>query len=137
MKKKRGFTLLEVLIVVIIVGILGALALPRFIGAVEKSRGAEALSNLGSLRHSLNRYFLERQNYTTTLSLLDMGDPNIISSDAQGGNRYFTYAITATNSASMTFTARATRTSGRNAVPPADYIEINELGQIDDSNWTP
>lgn len=133
-EKKRGFTLLEILIVVIIVGILGSLALPRFIGAVEKARAAEAFANLGSLRNSLNRYYLERQSFTTNFNLLDMGDPNSISSDAQGGNRYFSYSVVATDSAALTFTIRASRTSGRNA---GEYINMNELGQLDDNNWLP
>ncbi|MFH0839147.1 MAG: prepilin-type N-terminal cleavage/methylation domain-containing protein, partial [Candidatus Omnitrophota bacterium] len=47
---KRGFTLLEVLMVVIIIGVLATLAIPQYTKTVEKARAAEAYSNLGTIR---------------------------------------------------------------------------------------
>lgn len=53
---KKGFTLLELIIVVIILGILVSIAIPRFIGTRAKARAAEALNTLGSLRAAQIRY---------------------------------------------------------------------------------
>ncbi|MBM3248300.1 MAG: prepilin-type N-terminal cleavage/methylation domain-containing protein [Candidatus Omnitrophica bacterium] len=53
---KRGFTLLELIIVVIILGILVSVATPRFTGGTEKSRLTEAFSLLGALRPANERY---------------------------------------------------------------------------------
>ncbi len=50
----KAFTLIELLVVVLIIGILSAIALPQYSQAVEKSRAAEALSNLGSFGRALD-----------------------------------------------------------------------------------
>ena len=50
MKKQKGFTLIEILIVVIILAILAAMVLPRFLGQTENAYIAEAQQELGVLR---------------------------------------------------------------------------------------
>ncbi len=57
--QRQGFTLLELLMVVIIVGILAAVAIPQLSDFVEKSRGAEAVANLGAIRTGIAAYQLE------------------------------------------------------------------------------
>ena len=69
--KKKGFTLLELMIVVIIVGILASLAIPRFIDAMQKARQGGAASMLGVIRSAQMRYFAEFEAYTATLTSLD------------------------------------------------------------------
>ncbi len=53
--KKSGFTLLEIIIVIIIVGVLASLALPRFFQTVEYSRSTEAMNFLASAKRAADR----------------------------------------------------------------------------------
>ena len=77
-KNKAAFTLLELMMVVIIIGILASLSLPKFVETIERARSTEALIQLGALRCSMERYFLENDGsyLGATLELLDIDDPN-------------------------------------------------------------
>lgn len=77
--RKSGFTLLELMVVVIIVGILAMIALPQFFKATEKARSAEGINILGSLRSAQFRYYAESdtQVYATDVADLDMEYGNL------------------------------------------------------------
>jgi prepilin-type N-terminal cleavage/methylation domain-containing protein len=71
-KKRKGFTLLELVIVVIIIGILIALAIPNFIRAVERSRWHAAASILSTIRSAQLRYYAQYRAYSSSMTNLDM-----------------------------------------------------------------
>jgi prepilin-type N-terminal cleavage/methylation domain-containing protein len=66
----RGFTLLELMITVIIVGVLAALAVPRFMNSSIRAKQAEAQGILKQIYTLETGYFQEHAVYTTDLNVL-------------------------------------------------------------------
>lgn len=64
---KRGFTLLELIIVIIVIGILASLALPRYMKVSERARAAEAKNILGVLRRAQMIYIAQYGNYSDAM----------------------------------------------------------------------
>ncbi len=77
LNQQSGFTLLELLMVVIIVGILATLALPAYIRASEKARTAEVTTVLGAMKNSAQRYCADSDGLIApaTFTDLDMDNP--------------------------------------------------------------
>lgn len=76
---KKGFTLLELLVVVLIIGILAAIALPQYSKAIERSRMAEAVTMLASIAQAQQRKFLQTDGYASSFVGLDVGPTNVDS----------------------------------------------------------
>jgi type IV pilus assembly protein PilA len=115
---KSGFTLLEILVVIIIVGVLASVAMPTLFRNVERSRATEALNTLGVVKRQMDGCSMQfNNNYTTcnTFNALGMADPS-----ASAGS-HFNYTIPAAGAANYMITA--TRTSLDNGVT-TDSISI-------------
>ena len=65
-RRQRGFTLLEVMVVVVILGILAALVVPKIIGRPDEARVIAARQDIASLMQALKLYRLDNQRYPTT-----------------------------------------------------------------------
>ncbi|MFY9327873.1 MAG: type II secretion system major pseudopilin GspG [Georgfuchsia sp.] len=63
---QRGFTLLEVMVVVVILGILAALVVPKIISRPDEARRIAAKQDIASLMQALKLYRLDNQRYPTT-----------------------------------------------------------------------
>ncbi|MBF0211704.1 MAG: prepilin-type N-terminal cleavage/methylation domain-containing protein [Desulfamplus sp.] len=94
-KSQKGFTLIELMIVVAIIGILAAIAIPNFINYQCKAKQSEAKSNLGTIRSMQEAYFAEKNGYSSSLSKIGF---------SVKGTKNYTYTSTWTTT---TFTAKA------------------------------
>lgn len=75
MLQKKGFTLIELMIVVAIIGILAAIAIPNFLTFRLKAKMAEAKSNLGSIRLGEEAYHTEYDMYYGPIAQYPESDP--------------------------------------------------------------
>ena len=122
-KRTRGFSLLELLIVMVIVATLAAIAYPSYQQHVTRTNRAAAqqyLLEVSSLQH---QFILDNRSYATSLAALGTAPTSAISDN---------YSITVTavdNSASPpTFTVQAVPKTGTTQ-EGSDTLTINHLGQ--------
>lgn len=96
---RRGFTLIEMMIVVAIGAIIAAVALPAYSDHVMRGKIAEATSNLADLRTKTEQFFQDNRTYAS------------YTLPAVAGARYFTYSLSST-ATTYTITASGVSTQG-------------------------
>jgi type II secretion system protein G len=68
---RRGFTLVELLVVVVVIGVLAAIAIPKFQNSKGKANAASLKSDLRNIATAQEAYFYENSTYTTNLAALN------------------------------------------------------------------
>lgn len=94
---QKGFTLIEVMIVVAVIGLLAAIAIPSYDGYVDSGRAAEAPATLADMRIRMEQCFQDERSYTATACAA-------ICTGTTGTN--FTYSCS--NTSATTYTLDAT-----------------------------
>jgi type IV pilus assembly protein PilE len=104
---RRGFTLIELMIVVAVVGILAALALPSFFDSIRKGRRSEAVAALAQVQQAQERWRANNAAYTTALAASAPTGLGLVSATPGG---LYTLSIDAADA--IGYTAGATAVSG-------------------------
>ena len=69
---KKGFTLIEVLVIILIIGVLAAVAMPIYTNAVAQSRFSALMPSVKALKDAQERVFLSSSKYSDSFEELDL-----------------------------------------------------------------
>ncbi|QEH35855.1 hypothetical protein OJF2_44120 [Aquisphaera giovannonii] len=107
----RAYTLVESMVVLVTMGVLVALAVPRFGRALESARLDVAGANLRAIWTAERIYWLRNRSYAADLAeLSDLLDPSINVGDPAAPGAFYSYSVVAADSSS--FAATAVRING-------------------------
>ncbi|HET7331727.1 type IV pilin protein [Dyella sp.] len=128
-RQAAGFTLIELMIVVAIIAILAAIAVPIYSDYITRGKLTEAQNNLSALRVQMEQYFQDNRTYVDGAG--NCGTPM----PATGSNstvKYFTYTCTATSS---TYKITATGATTQTANFTFTIDQNNVHATTSDNNW--
>jgi type IV pilus assembly protein PilE len=106
MRQARGFTLLELMIVVVVVAILAAIALPSYRDYILRGKITEATSSLSELRLRAEKWFADNRSY------LNAGGTAVGFNTTIANSRYFAYSCPFASASATAFVCTATGVPG-------------------------
>jgi len=145
-KDKKGFTLIELMIVVAIIGILAAIAIPNFLKFQAKSKQSEAKTNLKAIYTAETGYYGENNTYNsfdrvnwqpvgTARFTYSLGSDNGITAPTPGPGTSFVITPTGSTYTDASFTgATPARLVGANNFNAGAVGNIDNDGDVD--QWT-
>lgn len=131
--RQRGFTLIELMVTVAVVAILAAIALPSFLGQLQKSRRSDGKQALLAVAQNMEKYFTENSRYTTAPGNGTCPGSAVVASPSPEGY----YAITgvcADNAFTLTATAQGAQASDTHCAT-LTYTSLQVKGGTNSDCW--
>ena len=130
-----GFTLIEVMITVVIVGILAAIALPSYTQYVTRSKLMEAQSKLSDLRAQQERYFMDNRTYASGAGC-GIDDPLILATTTMNSDLSVAFDLSCVANP-LTYTITATGRPGKGMGGfSLDINQANAKSSSGPAGWT-
>ena len=121
---QKGFTIIELLVVIVIIGILVALTLPNLFSAQARGRDSDRKNELKNLQQKLETHFNDNDSYPAALADLDPAPTTDETTDPRGAT--YTYSPDATGS---TYTLSATLENDNDPDATAGVYTLNSVNQ--------
>lgn len=122
-RKVKAYTLTEILVVLVIIGILILLALPNLLPLITKAKSLEAKTQLSHVQTLEQSYFYEHSKYSKDLTEIGFIQDKLVT---DGKDARANYRIEITNATNTGFTARATSVVDFNGDGTFDVWEIDQ-----------
>lgn len=128
MEKRKGFTLIELMVVILIVGILAAVAIPIMRGRIDSAKWSEGKAIMGTIATALRAYAAEKGvtgTYPPTMTQLGFAASDFTGTYFNSGNFTWVATYAAGGDPPLQFTITATAGTG---IQTPTQIELDETG---------
>ncbi len=128
---KKGFSLAEILIVVVVASVLVAISVPNFLRTIDKENARQAITYLRLIRSAQKVYYSNHQTYVNCTNTADI--QTNLGIEISGGD----YSFNVTGASTTTFTAQATKgDSSITLTADCTWGKSNDLGYVNLPNGT-
>jgi type IV pilus assembly protein PilE len=127
LRRCRGVTLIELMVVIVVIAILGSIAVPTYRSYMLRAQRADAKAELLRVRTAQEKFFLQNNRYATVDEFDDAPADGGLGFSGTSEHGYYTIDMPVATP--TTYTIRARATGGQTADGPCQTFTVDELGQ--------